>query len=324
MKQTHKTGKRKSLSVLNTLLAIILALMLCVTALAHALMNKMNRVDNPQSDGILSNLSFNSGLSQEEKDNLIGEEKSIVNIMLIGQDRREGEDRARSDAMILLTINKNTKSVILTSFLRDLYVEIPGYGGNRLNASYAYGGMELLNKTLEQNFGIYVDGNVEVDFSQFAQIVDLVGGVTITLRSDEAQEINASLGTGLTEGSQHLNGNEALTYARIRKVDADGDFSRTQRQRTLINAIVQQVKDNGLVKLLGIVEDVLPMVTTDMSNTEILGYATALLPMLTGVNITNLRIPADGAYSYASVDGMSVLKADMETNRQILRENLGG
>ena len=324
MKQTHKTGKSKALTVLNTLLAIILALMLCVTALAHALMNKMNRVDNSQSDGILGNLSMNSILTQEEKENLIGEEKNIINIMLIGQDRREGEGRARSDAMILLTINKNTKSVILTSFLRDLYVEIPGYGGNRLNASYAYGGMELLNKTLEQNFGIYVDGNVEVDFSQFAQIVDLVGGVNITLRSDEAREINAELGTSLTEGTQHLNGNQALTYARIRKVDADGDFSRTQRQRTLINAIVQQVKDNGIVKLMGIVEDVLPMVTTDMSNTEILGYATALLPMITGINITNQRIPADGAYSYASVDGMSVLKADMDANRQILRETLGG
>ena len=342
MKQTHKTGKSKALTVLNTFLAIILALMLCVTALAHNLMNKMNRVDYTQTEENSSVFPTESQLSAkpevptesaistepamptEQKENLIGAEKDIINIMLIGQDRREGEGRARSDTMILLTINKNTKSVTMTSFLRDLYVEIPGYGSNRLNASYAFGGMELLGKTMEHNFGIYVDGNVEVDFSQFAKIVDLVGGVNITLRSDEAWLINSELGTSLTEGKQHLNGNQALSYARIRMLDADGDFSRTQRQRTLINAIVQQVKDNGIVKLLGIVEDVLPMVTTDMSNTEILGYATALLPMITGVNITNQRIPADGAYSYASVNGMSVLKADMEVNRQILRETLGG
>ena len=324
MKQTKKAGKRKALTILNTLLAIILALMLCVTALAHALMNKMNRVDGIFSGENGGGLSADMGLTQEEKENLLGGEKNIVNIMLIGQDRREGEGRARSDAMILLTINKKTKSVTLTSFLRDLYVEIPGYGGNRLNASYAYGGMELLNRTIAQNFDIYIDGNVEVDFSQFSQIVDLVGGVDITLRSDEAREINSELGSSLTEGEQHLNGKQALAYARIRKLDADGDFSRTQRQRTLINAIVRQLKDAGLVKLLDIVEDVLPMVTTDMSNTEILGYATALLPMLVNLNITNQRIPADGAYSYASVNGMSVLKADMEANRQLLRQTLGG
>ena len=321
MKQTPKTGKRKSLTVLNTLLAIILALMLCATALAHALMNKMNRVEDPSSADLNGNLSAESDAS---RDDLLGAEKSIVNIMLIGQDRREGEDRARSDAMILLTINKNTKSVTLTSFLRDLYVQIPGYGGNRLNASYAYGGMDLLNRTMEKNFGIYIDGNVEVDFSQFSQIVDLLGGVDMDLRADEANQINTDVGGSLTEGMQHLSGEQALTYVRIRKLDADGDFSRTQRQRNLINAMIRQLKDAGLVKLLGIVDDVLPMVTTDMSNTEILGYATALLPMLAGANIANQRIPADGSYSYASVDGMSVLKADMDANREILRQALDG
>ena len=318
--------KNKALTVLNTLLAVILALMLGATVLAHSLMNKMNRVENPGKEETGGYVTAEPGGSTDEElpESLIGAEKDIINILLIGQDRREGEGRARSDAMILLTVNKNTKSVVLTSFLRDLYVEIPGYGSNRINASYAFGGMDLLNRTLARNFGIYVDGNVEVDFSQFSEIVDLVGGVEIKLRADEAKHINQNIGSQLTEGICRLNGREALEYSRIRKLDADGDFSRTQRQRTVINAIVEQLKAEGLLKMLGIVDDVLPMVTTDMSNTEILGYATSLLPMLSGARIENQRIPADGDYSYATIDGMSVLKADMEACRRLLLETLGG
>lgn len=329
MKQVKKrpsTGARKALVVLNSFLAVILALMLGVTVLAHQLMNKMNRVENPHPDPEMSGIGtlLDFGDEKQEPETLLGKEKDIINVLLIGQDRREGEDRARSDAMILVTVNKNTKSIVLTSILRDLYVEIPGYGGNRINASYAWGGMELLNRTLEENFGIYADGNVEVDFDQFSEIVDLVGGVEITLRSDEAQMINGETAGSLTEGPQRLNGAQALSYARIRKLDADGDFSRTQRQRTLINAIIRQVKDAGIVNLLKLVDDVLPMITTDMSNTQILGMATALLPVLAGAEITSQRIPADGTYSYAMVDGMSVLKPDLEANRKLLWDTLGG
>lgn len=320
---TKRSKKSKLLTVLNSLLAVILALMLGVTVLAHGLMNKMNRVEKPRQEQTVTTVAGEENPEDQEPEALLGAEKEIVNILLIGQDRREGEGRARSDAIILLSVNKNTKSIVLTSFLRDLYVQIPGYGSNRINASYAFGGMELLDQTLEQNFGIHVDGNVEVDFNQFSQIIDLIGGVEISLRQDEARVINEELGTALTEGAQKLNGAQALTYARIRKLDADGDFSRTQRQRTLINAVVRQMKDAGVLKLMSIVDDIFPMVTTDMANTEILGYATALLPLLSGAEMVNQRIPADGAYSYAMIDGMSVLKADMEANRQLLRDTIG-
>lgn len=323
-----ETQKRKNkfLTVLNCFLAVILALMLGVTALAHQLMNQMNRVERPapESAGLSGTQILENGSQNREEEALLGAGKEIVNILLIGQDRREGESRARSDAMILLTVNKDTKSVVLTSFLRDLYVSVPGHGSNRLNASYAWGGMELLNQTLAENFGIYVDGNVEVDFNQFARIIDLAGGVEITIREDEAGFINKETGSSLTEGTWMLNGAQALAYSRIRKLDADGDFSRTQRQRTVINAMIRQFRDAGVIKLLGLVEDVLPMVTTDMSNNQILSYAASLLPLLGSATVVNQRIPADGAYSYAMVDGMSVLQADMEASRQLLRETLGG
>lgn len=345
MKQKSKRRtslKYRMLKLLNTFLALVLIAMLGITLFANNLMNKMNRTDGSGErmtlEEIQSYLSsqkaeegVSSGPAVNESDvnwgemvsTLLGDSDDLVNILLIGQDRRAGESRARSDAMILVSVNRKTNSIVLTSFMRDLYVQIPGYGSNRLNASYAWGGMNLLNETLEQNFGIYVDGNVEVDFDQFAQIIDHLGGVEMELRNDEAGLINEEVGGSLTAGIQTLNGNQALTYARIRKLDAKGDFGRTERQRKVINALLEKVKDSSLLKLIGLVNEVLPMATTDMTNSQILGHAAAVAPILADATITSQRIPADGAYSLASVNGMSVLLADMDANREILRNTLG-
>ena len=345
MKQKHKkrtSFRYKLLTTVNCFLALILAVMVAATVFAHALMNRMNRTDGSMetmsaeqmqeflsdqlAEGGGSGPSINAGDVDwgEMVGAMLGDSDHIVNILLIGQDRRPGESRARSDSMILATINKSTKKIVLTSFLRDMYVQIPGYQSNRLNASYAWGGMDLLNATLEQNFGIHVDGNVEVDFNQFSQIVDMLDGVEIELRSDEAAMINGEVGGKLTAGLQVLCGDEALSYARIRKLDANGDFSRTERQRKVIQALLTKVRGSNLLTLLGVVNDVLPMVTTDMTNSEILGYATSVFPLLSGAEITSQRIPADGTYSYATVSGMSVLVADMNANRKLLQDTLGG
>lgn len=106
---------------------------------------------------------------------------NIKSILLIGQDKREGESRQRSDSMILATLDKDQGTVSLTSFMRDLYVAIPGYSTTRINAAYAYGGMDLLDQTLEENFGVKIDGNVEVDFEVFQVLVDKVGGIDLEL-----------------------------------------------------------------------------------------------------------------------------------------------
>lgn len=341
-KNKKRTSVRyKFLKMLNGFLALVLAVMLAATAFAHMLMNRMNHTDGSlesmspeevqdylsdqqaESDVDAPTVNENDVNWGEKVDTLLGDSDHVVNILLIGQDRREGESRARSDSMILVTVNTKTKEIVLTSFLRDLYVQIPGFKSNRLNASYAWGGMELLNDTLEQNFGIHVDGNVEVDFNQFARIVDMLGGVEIELRSDEAKLINKEAGGNLSGGLQTLKGKETLAYTRIRKLDTNGDFSRTERQRKVIGALLTKVRKSDLFTLLGVVKDVLPMVTTDMTNTEILGYATSMFPLLSGGDMSNQRIPADGTYQYATVSGMSVLLADMDANREILQKTLG-
>ena len=254
----------------------------------------------------------------------IGRDSDIINILLIGQDRREDETRARSDSMILCTFHKSEKKLTMTSFLRDTYVKIPGYGQNRINVAYAAGGMSLLNKTLENNFGVHIDGNVEVDFYQFADIVDLLGGVEVDLRNDEAQWVNRETGSGLSEGTNLLNGQQALAYARIRKLDADGDFSRTNRQRKVITALLDAYRDTSLSSALSLLEQVLPLITTDMTDREILGYAVSLFPLLTGGEVVSQHIPAAGTYASRNIDGMAVLVADLEANRQVLKDTLGG
>lgn len=250
-------------------------------------------------------------------------ENAILNILLVGQDSRAGET-ARSDTMILCTFSKAEKKLTLTSFLRDLYVKIPGYGENRLNAAYAFGGSALLEKTLERNFGIHVDGTVEVDFSCFPEIIDVLGGVSIELRSDEARLINRSVsGSSLTEGIQSLSGQQALVYARIRKLDADGDFSRTRRQRKLLIALMNAYRDAGLVKGLALVKKLMPYVSTNMDKETILSHARVIAPVMSAMKLSSQTVPAAGTYSSRRINGMDVLVTDMAESGKQLRESLG-
>lgn len=347
MGKSRKSGKlrlqRFALSLLCIVLGVILAAMLAVTVYFQYLMNRINYVD-PEDNYTLSQQELEELLSDETSSTdpasptldpgnvdfgvtdiqIGGKDSDIINILLIGQDRRPGETRARSDSMILCTLNKETKQLTLTSILRDLYVRIPGYQDNRINAAYAAGGMRLLNETLETNFGIQVDGNVEVDFTQFSSIIDLIGGVSIELRQDEADLLNKTPGNTLTAGVNLLTGDQALQYARIRSLDADGDFSRTNRQRKVMGAIVDAYRSASLKTILGLLDDILPMITTDMSNLKIIAYALELFPLLSEVEIVSQRIPADGAYSGQMIRGMAVLVADMDATRQLLEETLLG
>ncbi len=337
----NRSQSRTAMMVLCALLGLVLAVMLGGTVYAARLMNLMNRVEigreetlsREQVDLLLAEETEAQdktiGQVLEAKDvdwgnnqgKLIETSENIVNILLIGQDARENAARSRSDSMILVTFNKSRKTITLTSFLRDLYVKIPGYQENKMNAAYAFGGMELLNKTLEENFGVRVDGNVEVNFARFASVIDLLGGVDMQLRQDEADYINSvSKREELQEGMQHLDGQQALYYARIRHLDSDSDFSRTGRQRKVINALIEKFRSAKLTTLLGLLDELLPMITTDLTNAEMLRYATELFPMLADCTILNQRVPADGTYTVATIREMSCVVADMDAARKLLED----
>lgn len=248
-------------------------------------------------------------------------EKDVVNILLVGRDADAGNG-TRSDTMLLCSFNKRDDTITLTSFLRDLYVKIPGHHKDRINAAYAFGGIELLDETLLENFGVEVDGNVEVDFSDFREIIDLMGGVTLELTAAEARVINDHVrDKEVTEGTHLLDGRQALAYVRNRK-DVDGDFSRTNRQRKLLRAMAQAYKSKKLTQMLGLMEDILPMISTDISAIELTNYALTLFPMLNSAQIKTQSIPVEDGFRYANVDGKAVLLPDMEKNIQALSDVL--
>lgn len=329
-------NRRIALILLCILLAV-LSITLGIRAYSRHLLGKLNYVD-PETASTLSQEQLDAYLETEETEPAVptmeagdvefdSHETQIsgnntINILLIGQDRREGEKRARSDTMILCTFNKLRKTLTMTSFLRDLYVQIPGYQNNRINAAYTAGGMKLLNQTLERNFGVTVDGNIEVDFTQFSRIVDLLDGVTMELRQDEAEAINKAFPGNLTAGVQLLNGEQALAYARIRKLDADGDFSRTDRQRKLLTALLSTYQNSNLTTILSLLDEILPMITTDLTQTEILAYAKELFPILPELEIHSQYIPEEGTYSYKTIRNMAVLVADMDAARALLEQTL--
>ena len=254
----------------------------------------------------------------------IGGDDDIVNILLIGQDRRPGEVRTRSDSIILLSFNRVKKTITITSFMRDLYVDFPAdYLDNRINVAYYYEGMEFLDETLKLNFGLVVDANVEVDFDQFRSLIDLLGGVELSLSEAEAQYINKKMEREcVVEGVNLLTGTQALWHARNRSTGGNGDFGRTNRQRDVLNALIQRYKDQSITESLGLLDDILPMITTDLTRSEIINYVMALLPMLSECQIVTQSIPVEGSYYMANIRGMSVLVPDMEMNRQALIDSL--
>ena len=328
MKRKHRNSlARSAMMLLCTLLGLVLTVMLCAT---FAFQYLLNAIGAPQNDlrtqltSVISSIPLRSSPEEKQQELVGGRGSGITNILLIGQDRREGEDtkQARSDTMILCSFNQKTGQITMTSFLRDLYVPIPGHGSNRINAAYSIGGMELLRQTIQENFQVYIDGCVEVDFVQFTQIIDLLGGVQIPLRQDEADIINQETGSALTEGEQLLNGEQALAYSRIRYLDLDGDFSRTNRQRKVMTALAETLRSAQISKVIPTLSKVLPMITTDMKSSQILLLAIELLPQLSDAQIASQRIPADGSYTDQTIDGMAVLVADMEKSRNLLRQSL--
>ena len=273
-------------------------------------------------------------------DKLFGEkDDGIINILLIGQDMREGADHKLADAMILCSVNRNTGTMTMCSLMRDMYVQLPDYAGhtgtkNRINAAYSLGyawngeagGMEMLDKLILEQFGVEVDHNVEFSFESFVRVVDALGGVELELTAAEAAHLNKqNLQAVYTEGLNLLGGESALAFVRTRRSSAgDSDFFRTGRQRAVIAAVAEKLKQMDLTQLTSLITELLPMIYTDMTNKEILSLAVKLLPIAADLKLESQQIPADGTYENARVEisgyPAAVLVPDLEKNRQILMD----
>ena len=264
------------------------------------------------------------------------EEDGVINILLIGNDSRENGEDGRSDAMILVSISSRTKKIYLTSLLRDIYVDIPGHEGNRLNAAYSFGGAPLLLETIEKNFDIPVNRYVQVNFQAFASLIDAVGGVDLELTNEEVQWVNAYLveyniledrpvGTDYLDetasGLLHLNGPQALAYTRNRKIGTD--FARTERQRKVLQAVMDQLPASLLKDLPGLLDGILPNLTMNISKSEL--YSLSLqAARIIGYDVVQASIPLEGTYQNARIRDMAVLEVDFEKNKEYLRQVIYG
>lgn len=271
--------------------------------------------------------------SQEDKmrENLEKNAKEIIsddnvlNILLIGTDSRGENDRGRSDSMILVSINKKTEKVVMTSFLRDIWVTIPeDIGNQRLNAAYAYGGPPLLAKTIQNNFGIRIDKYATINFESFKDTIDTIGGVDIRVTDEEVPHINSGAPNSekLKQGGKYtLNGEQALAYSRIRYIGTD--FGRTQRQRTVMDEIFRKTKGMSLSELSEFLEKILPNVSTNFEKSEVLWLLLKASDYLSYPR-KDQSIPNLGSYQNLVIDGMMVLGIDFEKYNKELKESIYG
>lgn len=364
--------------VLIVILCVVLLLGLLLGAAYFYLESKLNKINRAtfeekdvsgqdlsalignldESDPTIS-ISETTAPTQAPTEPDYGETGKMINILLIGQDGREGEEAKLADGIMLFTLNKETRTLTTTSFLRDSYVKLPenyrGHtcGWNRINTSYALGyawygsagAMEMLNLTLENNYGVKVDGNIELDFSAVVKIVDAMGGLDIELTGTEytkmlehQQRLNTQYETlgiswyrwiDIHEGVNNLNGDMVLAYARERHIDnADSDIKRTVRQRKVINAMLSKLVTLSPSELNNVIDTALSLVTTDLTTDEMKTYILELTPYLFDLKLVSNQCPAEGTYWGEMVelpDGVGgVLKIDFDANKRILQAVMNG
>lgn len=273
---------------------------------------------------------YDAELITEAMDTLDG----IRNILLLGVDSRSGDISGRTDTMILLTVDVENKTIKMTSFLRDLYVEIPGRKNNRLNAAYVFGGYDLLAKTFEKNFGVRPDAYVAVNLSGLATIIDELGGVYVDVDPKKIDRINAVIYyyneqvLGLTNlkdgyltkgGYQLLNGKQAESWARYRHTESD--YQRAERQRQLIQLVFDRVKEMSVMELIAFAMRNSYLVKTNLSLEDMIALAPAVLAMR-DAEIREMRIPVSNGASSQMISGMYVLVPDRQKNYNALMEFL--
>ncbi len=361
----NKSKKKKIVvTVLIVLFALILVAVLFVVLYINSKLDKVNYTNGEATPAISVTLppissptpftvsgsepdvssSSESKINAAEKaieDNLknnstdIKYDNDVFNILLIGCDSRQDENVGRSDSMILISINKKTRQIIMTSFLRDIYAHIPDVGNTRLNAAYAVGGEKLLMDTLEENFKIKVDKFISVNFFSFIKIIDDLGGVQISVTDDElpflnnyVKDINNLEGFGfdddllLTAGNNlTLTGKQALGYSRIRYIGTD--FQRTERQRTVLLNLINKLMQSDIFTINNILNEVLPNVSTNLTKGELYSIILSLADLRNYIIIQD-RIPIDGSYSDVFIRGMEVLSIDFSANNEDLKNKIYG
>ncbi len=237
---------------------------------------------------------------------------STYNLLLIGSDRRFAGWNGNSDVMVLITVNSSKNTIYMTSFMRDLYANIEGAGVRKLNSAYARSGGPLLVSTLQSNYGVIIDNYAAVDFNNMAAIIDMFGGVDVGLDAAEGGYI----GVAPTGATTHLNGTQAVAYARIRYI-GNADFERTARHREVLSSLLNRARAMGISNWPGVAAGILPYITHNMDEGR-LASVLSQIPGWMGYDLVQLRVPFDGHYTSVN----EILIPDMDYTIRTLRGTL--
>ena len=318
--------KKRKLSAFKAVIAILLVLIVGVVGVGGYLIWDIGTV--------LGNNSLNANEEQlgiNTQDTLFteGENGNIVNIALFGVDQR-GDEACRSDAIMILSVDKKHGKIKVASLLRDSLITIDGRGQDKLGHAYFYGGPELAIKTINQNFGLNIKEYVTVNFNELAQIVDAVGGVNINVKEKECYYLNKNLREQAkyddftakdyyiqTPGKYHLNGQQALAYARIRK--SDSDFVRSDRQRTVLRQLFNEALSMSPLKYPDFAKEFLTICDTSLDMNDCLALV-GVMTMDPGFVDVRLPLEEDLISGNYYVGKISYVYYDVESTAQKLRE----
>ncbi len=311
--------KRKKHRLLRIMTALFLSFVIFIGILFAVAVNFISKMDVNEdiADGRVNPYIDESALYYSD---------DVTNILLLGVDARAGETASRSDTMMLVSLDRAHNTIKMTSFLRDSYVEIPGHGWNKLNAASTKGGVDLVLNTIEFNYKIKIDNYMLVDFAAFEELIDAIGGVVVEVTEKEANYLNRTwqqwslTGNELTFESGEaveLNGEEALMFCRIRKLDSD--FYRTERQRRVISSVKDTVMSNPL-SVFKIANKVLPLVETDLKTGATLSLGMGAITEYLKYDMAQQSIPADGTWHSERKSCGDSLVFNIDQNAEILKD----
>ncbi|MBC5625014.1 LCP family protein [Clostridium sp. NSJ-49] len=316
VERNNKKKKKKSLflKISITIVSIIALLIAIGIGTFYSIFNKMDNIDLNKE---------NLGVTSKEELEVYDNYKKIKNIALFGIDSADGV--GRSDSMMIATVDPVHDKLKITSLMRDSYVNIDGYGYDKLNHAYAFGGPELSIKTINQTFGLNIEDFVAVDFASLPKVIDILGGIELDITDEELQyingyidDINSKDGTYSPHisyaGPQHVDGVQALAYSRIRYTSG-GDYERTRRHRTVLEQLFNKALTVSPTQYPTIINQLLPYVKTNLGATDILSLATKVATM-GGGTLEQDRFPRDGYCWGENIDGIYYLGFDETATKQ--------
>ncbi|MBU3180988.1 LCP family protein [Clostridium psychrophilum] len=277
---------------------------------------QLSKVKTVKISGANSDLGISAAAAAKDASS------GITNIALFGVDRRDKDEPGRSDSIMILSIDTKHKKIKMSSIMRDTYVKIKGHGQTKITHAYAYGGSQLAIRTINENFNLDIKDYVTVDFFDLEKLINAIGGVKVNVAQDEVTLINSYMNetAGIEKkavtklenpGTQNLNGLQAVAYSRIRYTTG-GDFKRTERQRTVLTAMLTKIESLGDTQFPSVVSKLLPLTETSISSINILKLGTKVITTKS-TTVVQERFPVDGYCWGKTIDKVWYLVCDMNT-----------